>query len=47
MKEIPAALRALYDVLLVQGKISEKSRFYYTKWLRYCLDFCFISARGG
>jgi len=22
-------------------KIPEKSRFYYTKWLRYYLDFCF------
>jgi len=41
MKEIPAEIRVLYDALLVQKKIPEKSRFYYTKWLRYYLDFCF------
>ena len=40
MKEIPAEIRVLYDALLVQKKIPEKSRFYYTKWLRYYLDFC-------
>ena len=39
MKEIPAEIRVLYDALLVQEKIPEKSRFYYTKWLRYYLDF--------
>jgi hypothetical protein len=31
----------LYDALLIQKKIPEKSRFYYKKWLRYYLDFCF------
>jgi len=31
----------LYDALLVQKKIPERSRFYYTKWLRYYLNFCF------
>ena len=36
-----------YHAPLVQKKIPEKSRFYYTKWLRYYLDFCFKSARGG
>jgi len=41
MKEIPAEIRVLYDALLVQKKIPEKSRFYYKKWLRYYLDFCF------
>lgn len=41
MKEIPAEIRVLYDALLVQKKIPERSRFYYTKWLRYYLDFCF------
>jgi len=40
MKEIPAEIRALYDALLAQKKIPKKSRFYYTKWLRYYLDFC-------
>jgi len=41
MKEILAEIRVLYDALLVQKKIPEKLRFYYTKWLRYYLDFCF------
>ncbi len=41
MKEIPAEIRVLYDALLVQKKIPKKSRFYYTKWLRYYLDYCF------
>ena len=41
MKEITAEIRVLYDVLLVQKKIPDKSRFYYKKWLRYYLDFCF------
>jgi len=41
MKETPAEIRVLYNALLVQKKIPEKSRFYYKKWLRYCLDFCF------
>ena len=40
MKEIPAEIRVPYDALLVQKKIAKKSRFYYTKWLRYYLDFC-------
>jgi len=31
MKEIPAEIRVLYDALLAQKKIPEKSRFYYTK----------------
>jgi len=31
MKEIPAEIRVLYDALLVQKKIPEKSRFYYMK----------------
>ena len=31
MKEIPAEIRVLYDALLVQKKIPEKSRFYYKK----------------
>jgi len=31
----------LYDALLVQKKIPERSRFYYTKWLRYYLEFCY------
>jgi len=41
MKEIPAEIRVLYDALLVRKKIPKKSRFYYTKWLRYYLDYCF------
>ena len=41
MKEIPAEIRVFYDALLVQKKIPEKPRFYYKKWLRYYLDFCF------
>ncbi len=41
MKEIPAEIRVLYDALLVQKKIPETARFYYTKWLRYYLDACF------
>jgi len=31
MKEISAKIRELYDALLVQKKIPEKSRFYYMK----------------
>ena len=37
MKEISAEMRVLYDAQLVQKKIQKKSRFYYTKWLRYYL----------
>jgi len=40
MKEIPAEIRVLYDALLFQKAIPEKSPFSYRKWLRYYLDFC-------
>ena len=46
MKEIPAEIRVLYDALLVQEKIPEKLRVYYTKCLRYYPDYCSNSARG-
>ena len=40
MREIPAALNAQFDTLLVKNKIPPKFHNHYLKWLRYYLDFC-------
>ena len=41
MKQIPSEISALYDKHLNDKAIPKKDYFYYRKWLRYYLDFCF------
>jgi len=40
MRQIPSALNAQFDALLVKNKIPQKFHSHYLKWLRYYLDFC-------
>jgi len=41
MKQIPTQINTLYDRHLSNKAIPKKDYFYYKKWLRYYLDFCF------
>ena len=41
MKPIPSEIKILYDALLVKRGVPLTVHFYYRKWLRYYLDFCF------
>ena len=41
MKPIPSEIKILYDALLVKRGVPLTAHFYYRKWLRYYLDFCF------
>ena len=40
MIDIPEELAALYAGILARERVLEKYRAFYTKWLRYYLDFC-------
>jgi len=40
MLKIPSRILLLYDELLAKAAVSERSHFFYKKWLRYHLDFC-------
>lgn len=41
MKQIPSEIKVPYDALLVKRGVPPTVHFYYRKWLRYYLDFCF------
>ena len=41
MKQIPSEIKVPYDSLLVKRGVPLADHFYYKKWLRYYLDFCF------
>ena len=41
MKPIPSEIKILYDALLVKRGVPLTVHFYYRKWLKYYLDFCF------
>jgi len=41
MKQIPSEIKIPYDALLVKRGVPLTVHFYYKKWLRYYLDFCF------
>ena len=41
MKQIPQQISALYEKHLNDKAIPKKDYYYYRKWLRYYLDFCF------
>ena len=41
VKPIPSEIKILYDALLIKRGVPLTAHFYYRKWLRYYLDFCF------
>ena len=41
MKQIPYKIKIPYDALLLKRGVPPTVHFYYRKWLRFYLDFCF------